>query len=65
MVTCSSSLKNGQELTTPVEHNDMPLVVTTALPTGANPLLNQKAAAVWSAIESLVPNFITTLDITP
>ena len=43
----------------------MPLVVTTALPTGANPLLNQKAAAVWSAIESLVPNFITTLDVTP
>lgn len=37
----------------------MPLVVTTALPTGQNPLLNQKAAAVWAAIEILVPNFAT------
>lgn len=43
----------------------MPLVVTTALPTGANPLLNQKAAAVWAAVECLVPNFITTLDVVP
>ena len=39
----------------------MPLVVTTALPTGANPLLNQKAAAVWSAIDPTVPNFITRI----
>jgi hypothetical protein len=43
----------------------MPLVVTTALPTGANPLLNQKAAAVWAAVECLVPNFITTLNVIP
>jgi len=35
--------------------------MTTALPTGANPLLNQKAAAVWAAIEALVPNFITRI----
>lgn len=37
----------------------MPLVVTTALPTGANPLTNQKAAAVWAGLESLVPSFST------
>ena len=42
----------------------MPLVVTTALPTGNNPLLNQKAAAIWAAIEPLVPNFITRIQIT-
>jgi len=42
----------------------MPLVVTTALPTGTNPLLNQKAAAIWAAIEPLVPNFITRIQIT-
>lgn len=35
----------------------MPLVVTTALPTGANPLLSQKAAAIWAAITTVVPNF--------
>lgn len=37
----------------------MPLMVTTALPTGDNPLLNQKAAADWSALTSLVPKFST------
>ena len=42
----------------------MPLVVTTALPNGINPLLNQKAAAVWAAIESLIPNFVTQLIMT-
>lgn len=42
----------------------MPLVVTTSLPSGNNPLVNQKAAAVWAAIEALVPSFITTLEIT-
>ena len=43
----------------------MPLVVTTALPTGANPLTNQKAAAVWGGLEVLVGNFITKLTIVP
>jgi len=42
----------------------MPLVVTTALPTGANPLVNQKAAATWAAIETLVPQFMTKITIT-
>lgn len=42
----------------------MPLVVTTALPTGANPLLNQKAAAVWAAVDLLVPQFVTKITIT-
>jgi hypothetical protein len=39
----------------------MPLVVTSALPTGANPLLNQKAAAVWAAIEVLVERFVVRI----
>lgn len=39
----------------------MPLVVTTALPTGQNPLLNQKAAAVWAGIKSLVGNFVSRI----
>jgi len=39
----------------------MPLVVTSALPHGANPLMNQRAAAVWGAIDVLVPNFITKI----
>lgn len=42
----------------------MPLVVTSALPTGANPLVNQKAAAVWAAVEALVPQFVTKLTVT-
>lgn len=42
----------------------MPLVVTSALPTGANPLLSQKAAAVWAAQKVVVPNFVTRIVIT-
>ena len=42
----------------------MPLVVTDTLPTGENPLVNQKAAAVWAAVESLVPNYVTKLVVT-
>jgi hypothetical protein len=41
----------------------MPLVVTTALPTGTNPLLSQRAAAIWAAIEPLVPSFATKLTV--
>lgn len=41
----------------------MPLLVTTALPDGRNPLLTQKAAAVWAAIENLVPAFVTTINL--
>lgn len=39
----------------------MPLVVTSALPNGVNPLTNQRAAAVWGAIDVLVPAFITKI----
>jgi len=42
----------------------MPLVVTSTLPTGYNPLLSQRAAAVWSAVDILVPSFITKIVIT-
>jgi hypothetical protein len=42
----------------------MPLVVTTALPVGTNPLQQQKAAAVWAAAAVLLPNFISTITIT-
>lgn len=42
----------------------MPLVVTSTLPTGTNPLLQQRAAAVWAAIENLVPNLVTKITIT-
>jgi hypothetical protein len=44
-----------------VQATFMPLMVTTAMPGGQNPLLNQKAAAVWSAIDVLVPNFLTSI----
>lgn len=39
----------------------MPLVVTNALPTGANPLMTQKAAAIWGGMDVVVPNFVTRL----
>jgi len=42
----------------------MPLVVTSAMPTGKNPLMNQKAAAIWAAIDILVDKFITKITIT-
>ena len=37
---------------------------TTALPTGANPLTSQRAAAIWAGIENLVPRFATTITMT-
>lgn len=43
----------------------MPLVVTTALPNGYNPLMSQRACAVWAACEVLVPRFITKITIDP
>jgi hypothetical protein len=42
----------------------MPLVVTTALPNGLNPLINQKAAAIWAGVDTLVPQFVTKLIVT-
>ena len=39
----------------------MPLVVTNTIPLSPNPLSNQKAAAVWAAQESLIPNFATKI----
>lgn len=43
----------------------MPLIVTSAMPAGQNPLTNQKAAAIWAAIDVLVDKFITKITITP
>lgn len=39
----------------------MPLLVTTAMPNGINPLSNQKAAAVWAGVDVLVPQFVTKI----
>jgi len=39
----------------------MPLVITSAMPNGVNPLLNQKAAAIWAAVDVLVPSFVTKI----
>jgi hypothetical protein len=41
----------------------MPLVVTSTLQNLDNPLQNQRAAAVFGAIDVLVPNFITSMTI--
>lgn len=41
----------------------MPLVITSTLPNGMNPLQSQRAAAVWAAIEGLCENFVTTIEI--
>ena len=40
----------------------MPLTVTSVLPT-PNPLVQQRAAAVWAAIDVLVQNFLTLLTV--
>ncbi len=42
----------------------MPLVTTSAMPTGANPLTTQKAAAVWGGLDLLVDNFVTKVTLT-
>ena len=42
----------------------MPLTVTGLLPNGVNPLSNQRAAASWAAVDTLVDNFITTFEVT-
>lgn len=41
----------------------MPLTVTSVLPT-PNPILQQRAAAVWAAVDVLVPKFMTILTLT-
>ena len=42
----------------------MPLVVTSTLPAGKNPLSNQRAAAVWAGVEVLVKNFVVGFEVT-
>jgi len=39
----------------------MPLVVTSTLQNGANPLSQQKAATVWAGVDVVVPAFTTAL----
>lgn len=39
----------------------MPLVVTSTLPAGKNPIGQQRAAAVWAGLKVLVPQFITRM----
>ena len=41
----------------------MPLVLTPTLPVAYNFLQSQKGAAVWAGIESIIPNFSTSLTI--
>lgn len=41
----------------------MPLTVTSTLPGASNPLQNRKAAAVWAAVDILVPNYVTGITI--
>lgn len=41
----------------------MPLTVTSTLPGASNPLQNRKAAAVWAAVDILVPNYVTGISI--
>lgn len=42
----------------------MPLTVTGMLPLGPNPLTSQRAAAMMTGVEILVPNFLTKLTLT-
>lgn len=37
----------------------MPLTVTGLLPMSPNPLMSQRAAAVWAGVQSLIPAFVT------
>jgi hypothetical protein len=41
----------------------MPLVVTNTLPMAYNPLQQQRAAAIWAALDPLIPNLSTKLTI--
>jgi hypothetical protein len=41
----------------------MPLVVTSTLPEGVNPLRQQRAAAIWAGIDVLVPNFLAGFNV--
>jgi len=41
----------------------MPLITTEAIPSYNNPLSSQKAAAVWSAFDVVVPGFIAKLKV--
>jgi hypothetical protein len=41
----------------------MPLVVTNTIPVLNNPIMNQKAAAIWAAVDPLVSTLTAQLDI--
>ena len=42
----------------------MPLVMTDTVPVSANPLLQTKAAAIWAAVEVLIPNLLERTNVT-
>jgi hypothetical protein len=42
----------------------MPLAVTGTIPQAPNPLISQKAAAVWAGVDVLVPQYATRFNIT-
>jgi hypothetical protein len=41
----------------------MPLTTTDLIPLSPNPLTNQRAAAVWAAVEVLIPQFVGKLEV--
>jgi len=56
--------KGGSPFEAPIVYSPyMPLVVTSTLPM-TNPLINQRAAAVWAGIKVVVNKFVTKLTVT-
>lgn len=41
----------------------MPLFVSNTIPAGTNPMRNQRMAAVWTGLKSVIPTFVTKLQI--
>jgi len=56
--------KGNSHFEAPLVHAPyMPLFVSNTMGTGSNPLRNQRFAAVWTGLKSVIPTFVTRLRI--
>lgn len=56
--------KGSSHFEAPLVHAPyMPLFVSNTMGTGTNPLRNQRFAAVWTGLKSVIPTFVTRLSI--
>lgn len=62
--TIIASYKGASYFESPLVHAPyMPLFVSSTMGTGANPLRNQRVAAIWAGMKVVIPNFLVKIKI--